>query len=50
MIVGAVSGATNPLKPLDKFINNGVSSVKQDELKFTKIQNITQLEDAISKS
>src|SRR5574344_925782 len=50
MIVGAVSGATNPLKPLDKFINNGVSSVKQDELKFTKIPNITQLEDAISKS
>lgn len=49
LLVGAVSGATNPLKPLDKF-TSGVSLVKQDELKFIKIQNIAQLEDAILKS
>ena len=49
MIIGAVSGATNPLKPFEKF-TSGVSIVKQDELKFIKIQNIAQLEDAILKS
>ena len=49
LIVGAVSGATNPLKPLDKFTSK-VSLLKQDELKFIKIQNIAQLEDAILKS
>ncbi|PRM99099.1 protein-disulfide reductase DsbD [Aliarcobacter cryaerophilus] len=49
MIVGAVSGATNPLKPLDKFTSK-VSLAQQDELKFIKIQNIAQLEDAILKS
>ena len=49
LLVGAVSGATNPLKPLDKFTSK-VSLLKQDELKFIKIQNIAQLEDAILKS
>lgn len=49
LLVGAVSGATNPLKPLDKFTSK-VSLSKQDELKFIKIQNIAQLEDAILKS
>ncbi len=37
------------LKPLDKFTSK-VSLSKQDELKFIKIQNIAQLEDAILKS
>ncbi|MGJ0376855.1 protein-disulfide reductase DsbD [Aliarcobacter cryaerophilus] len=49
LLVGAVSGATNPLKPLDKFTSK-VSLLKQDELKFIKILNIAQLEDAILKS
>ena len=49
LLVGAISGATNPLKPLDKFTSK-VSLSKQDELKFIKIQNIAQLEDAILKS
>ena len=49
LLVGAVSGATNPLKPLDKF-TNGVALKEKDELKFTYIKNISELEDAIAKS
>ncbi|HJE03546.1 MAG TPA: protein-disulfide reductase DsbD [Aliarcobacter thereius] len=49
LFVGAISGATNPLKPLDKF-TSGVSISQKDELNFTYIKNIKELEDAISKS
>ncbi|TLT08705.1 protein-disulfide reductase DsbD [Aliarcobacter thereius] len=49
LFVGAISGATNPLKPLDKF-TSGVSISQKDELSFTYIKNIKELEDAISKS
>ncbi|RBQ27965.1 protein-disulfide reductase DsbD [Aliarcobacter vitoriensis] len=49
LFVGAVSGATNPLKPLDKFTSS-ISVSAQDELKFTYIKNISELEDAIKKS
>ncbi|WP_418187166.1 protein-disulfide reductase DsbD [Aliarcobacter lanthieri] len=49
LFVGAVSGTTNPLKPLDKF-TSGVAMTQKDELKFTYIKNITELEDALKKS
>lgn len=49
LFVGAVSGATNPLKPLDKF-TSGVAVASTQKLSFTKVQNLTQLEDAIKKS
>ena len=49
LLVGAISGATNVLKPLEKFTNNK-SFAKEDELKFIKIKNIKELEDAILKS
>ncbi|MDX4059847.1 protein-disulfide reductase DsbD [Aliarcobacter skirrowii] len=49
LLVGAISGATNVLKPLEKFTSNK-SFVKEDELKFIKIKNIEELEDAILKS
>lgn len=49
LLVGAISGATNVLKPLEKFTSNK-SFVKEDELEFIKIKNIKELEDAILKS
>ncbi|OCL92551.1 protein-disulfide reductase DsbD [Arcobacter porcinus] len=49
LFVGAVSGATNPLNPLDKF-TSGVSFSQKDEISFTYIKNIKELEDEISKS
>ncbi|MEN5388025.1 protein-disulfide reductase DsbD [Aliarcobacter skirrowii] len=49
LLVGAISGATNVLKPLEKFTSNK-SFLKEDELKFIKIKNIEELEDAILKS
>ncbi|MFV7790757.1 protein-disulfide reductase DsbD [Aliarcobacter lanthieri] len=49
LFVGAVSGTTNPLKPLDKF-TSGVAMTQNDELKFTYIKNIAELEDALKKS
>ncbi len=49
LFVGAVSGATNPLKPLDKF-TSGVAVSSTQKLSFTKVQNLAQLEDAIKKS
>ncbi|WP_418179623.1 protein-disulfide reductase DsbD [Aliarcobacter lanthieri] len=49
LFVGAVSGAINPLKPLDKF-TSGVAMIQKDELKFTYIKNIVELEDALKKS
>lgn len=49
LFVGAVSGTTNPLKPLDKF-TSGVAVASTQKLSFTKVQNLTQLEDAIKKS
>ncbi|WP_026804147.1 protein-disulfide reductase DsbD [Aliarcobacter lanthieri] len=49
LFVGAVSGAIKPLKPLDKF-TSGVAMIQKDELKFTYIKNIVELEDALKKS
>ena len=50
LFVGAVSGATNPLKPLDKFTNGVNLSSTAQGLNFTKIRNINELEDALKKS
>ncbi len=48
LLVGAISGATNPLNPLEKFTSGKIADSKK--LEFTKIKNIAQLEDAIKKS
>jgi len=49
LLVGTISGATNPLNPFEKFISpKGVSNTHQ--LKFTKVKNIAQLEETIKNS
>ena len=49
LLVGAISGATNPLKPLDKFTSSK-SVVSTNELVFQKVKNIVELELAIKNS
>jgi thiol:disulfide interchange protein DsbD len=49
LLVGAISGATNPLKPLDKFTSSK-SVVNTNELVFQKVKNIAELELAIKNS
>lgn len=49
LLVGAISGATNPLKPLDKFTSSK-SVVNTNELVFKKVKNIAELELAIKNS
>ena len=49
LLVGAISGATNPLKPLDKFTSSK-SVVNTNELVFQKVKNIVELELAIKNS
>ena len=49
LLVGAISGATNPLKPLDKFTSSK-SVVNTNELDFQKVKNIVELELAIKNS
>ncbi len=49
LFVAAISGATNPLNPLEKFTSSK-GSIAQDELVFTKVKNIAELEEQISKS
>ena len=48
LLVGAISGANNPLNPLEKFTSGKIADSKK--LEFTKVKNIAQLEDAIKKS
>ena len=49
LFVGAISGATNPLNPLEKFTSTkGI--VASDKLVFNKIKNIEELELAIKNS
>ncbi|RXJ95444.1 thiol:disulfide interchange protein [Arcobacter sp. AHV-9/2010] len=50
MLVGAISGATNPLKPLEKFTSGVAISSNTQSLNFTKIKNINELEVAIKQS
>ena len=49
LLVGAISGATNPLKPLDKFTSSK-NIVNTNELVFQKVKNIAELELAIKNS
>jgi len=49
LFVGAVSGATNILKPLEKFTNN-IPISSTETLNFIKVKNLDQLADEIQKS
>ena len=48
LLVGLISGATNPLNPLEKL--TGSKSVNTNELVFQKVKNIAELELAIKNS
>jgi len=50
LFVGAVSGATNPLNPLKKFTAVGTGTSFSDEVRFTRVKNIQDLELAIENS
>ena len=50
LFVGAVSGATNPLKPLEKFTQGAVVQTSSMKLDFKKIKNIEELKQAIKES
>ena len=49
LLVGLISGSTNPLKPLEK-LTGSVNIIKEDKLVFHKIKNISELEFAIKNS
>lgn len=49
LLVGLISGATNPLKPLEKLIGS-TNVVNTNELVFQKVKNIAELELAIKNS
>ena len=48
--VGAVSGATNVLNPLEKFTSSKVVSASESGITFKRIKNLTELESEIKKS
>ena len=50
LFIGAISGATNPLKPLEKFTSSKAVDILDKKLVFTKIKNIAELELAIKNS
>ncbi|MCG3685685.1 protein-disulfide reductase DsbD [Aliarcobacter butzleri] len=50
LFVGAISGATNPLNPLEKFTSSKMTQVFDEKLIFKKIKNIQELELAIKNS
>lgn len=49
VFVGALSGQTNPLKPFEKF-TSGSGYVLKEELVFTKVKSLQELEIAIKQS
>ena len=49
LLVGLISGSTNPLKPLEK-LTGSANIIKEDKLIFHKIKNISELEFAIKNS
>ena len=49
LLVGLISGATNPLNPFEKLISSN-NKVNTDELVFKKVKNIAELELAIKNS
>jgi len=50
LFFGTISGATNPLKPFDKFTSGVSSSIQKEALKFTYVKNIKELDLAIANS
>ena len=50
LLVGAISGSTNPLKPFEKFTSSKAVQASSEELIFTKIKNIEELNLAIANS
>jgi thiol:disulfide interchange protein DsbD len=50
LFIGAISGAINPLNPLEKFTSSKSIQVDSEKLKFTKIKNIEELNLAIKNS
>jgi len=50
VFVGAISGATNVLNPLEKFTSGKTISMQQNELVFKSVKNIAELEEAIKSS
>ncbi|MCT7561507.1 protein-disulfide reductase DsbD [Aliarcobacter butzleri] len=50
LFVGAISGATNPLNPLEKFTSSKMTQVSDEKLIFKKIKNIQELEVTIKNS
>lgn len=50
LFFGTISGATNPLKPFDKFTSGVSSSVQSQAVKFTYVKNIKELDLAIANS
>lgn len=50
LFVGAISGATNPLNPLEKFTSSKMTQDFDEKLIFKKVKNIQELELAIKNS
>ena len=50
LLVGAISGGTNPLKPFEKFTSSKGIQSSSEKLVFTKIKNIEELNLAIKNS
>ncbi|MGB5793472.1 protein-disulfide reductase DsbD, partial [Poseidonibacter sp.] len=50
LFIGAISGATNPLLPLEKFTNSKGALIQDDKLTITYIKNINELDLAIKAS
>ncbi|MGA1933611.1 protein-disulfide reductase DsbD [Arcobacter sp. YIC-464] len=50
LMVGALSGATNPLEPFSKFTSAQGVAVNKNELQFKYVKNLAQLDEAIKAS
>lgn len=50
LLIGAITGATNPLNPLEKFTSPKGSVSVENNLTFIKVKNIAELEEQIAKS
>jgi thiol:disulfide interchange protein DsbD len=50
LFTGAISGATNPLNPLEKFTSSTLVESSSNKLEYKSIKNIAELEQAIKES
>ena len=50
LLIGAITGATNPLNPLEKFTSGKGTLSVENNLAFIKVKNIAELEEQIAKS